>query len=42
MEVKTMKSTCRLVIGAAVAATTAVALWGPSAVLAGLTATGID
>jgi hypothetical protein len=42
MEVKTMKSTRRLVIGAAVAATSAVAMWGPSAVVGGIVATGID
>ena len=37
-----MKSTRRLVIGAAVAAATAVTMWGPSAILAGIVATGID
>jgi hypothetical protein len=42
MEVNPMQSTRHLVIGAAVAAATAVAMWGPSAVLGGITATGID
>jgi hypothetical protein len=42
MEVTAMKSTRRLVVGAAVAAATAVTMWGPTAILAGLTATGID
>jgi hypothetical protein len=37
-----MKSMRHLVIGAAVAAATAAALWGPAAVLGGITATGID
>jgi len=37
-----MTSTRRLVIGAAVAVATAVAMWGPSVVLGGITATGID
>jgi hypothetical protein len=37
-----MKSTCRLVIGAAVAAATALAMWGPTAVLGGIVATGLD
>jgi hypothetical protein len=37
-----MKSTRHLVIGAAVAAATAVAMWGPTAVLGGITATGLD
>jgi len=42
MEVPAMKSTPRLVIGAAVAVATAVALWGPTVVLGGITASGID
>jgi ABC-type enterochelin transport system permease subunit len=42
LEVIAMKSTRRLVIGVAVAAATAVAVWGPTAVLAGLTATAAD
>jgi len=37
-----MKSARRLVVGAAVAAATAAVLWGPTAVLAGITATGAD
>jgi hypothetical protein len=42
MEVTAMKSMRRLVVVAAVAAATAAAMWGPTAILAGLTATGID
>jgi hypothetical protein len=37
-----MKSTRHLVIGAAVAAATALAMWGPAAVLGGIVATGLD
>ncbi len=37
-----MKSTRRLVIGSAVAAVTAAVLWGPTAVLGGIVATGVD
>ena len=37
-----MKSTRHFVIGAAVAAATALAMWGPTAVLGGIVATGID
>lgn len=37
-----MKSTRRLVAGAIVAATTAALVWGPTAVLAGITASGVD
>jgi hypothetical protein len=36
-----MNSARRLVVGAAIAVATA-ALWGPTAVLAGITATAID
>jgi hypothetical protein len=32
----------RLVIGAAVAVATAAAMWGPTAVLGGIVATGVD
>jgi hypothetical protein len=35
-------TTIRAVLGVAVAAVTAVAMWGPSAVLGGIVATGID
>jgi hypothetical protein len=43
MEVNPMKSTSHLVIGAAVAAaTTALAMWGPAAILGGITASGVD
>jgi hypothetical protein len=42
VEVPDMNSARRLVVGAAVAVATAAALWGPTAVLAGLTATAID
>jgi hypothetical protein len=42
MEVPDMNSARRLVVGAAVAVATAAALWGPTAVLAGITATAID
>jgi len=37
-----MKSTRRLVVSAAVAAATAALVWGPTAVLAGITLNGID
>ena len=37
-----MKSTRRLVAGAIVAAATAALMWGPTAVLGGITASGID
>jgi hypothetical protein len=37
-----MSSACRLVVGAVIAAATAAALWGPAAVLGGITATGVD
>ncbi len=32
----------RIVLGVAVAAATAVAIWGPAAVLGGITASGVD
>ena len=32
----------RVVLGVAVAAASAVAVWGPSAILAGIVATGVD
>ena len=32
----------RVVLGVAVAAATAVGMWGPSAVLGGITASGVD
>ena len=37
-----MNSARRLVVGAAVAAATAAVLWGPTAVLGGIVATGLD
>jgi len=37
-----MKSTRRLVVSAIVAAATAALVWGPSAILAGITVTGVD
>jgi hypothetical protein len=37
-----MKSTRRRTVAALAAATTAVLVWGPTAVLAGITARGID
>jgi hypothetical protein len=37
-----MKSTRRLVVGAAVAVATAAALWGPTAILAGITFNALD
>jgi hypothetical protein len=37
-----MNSTRRLVISAAVAAVTAAVVWGPTAVLAGITARALD
>jgi hypothetical protein len=42
LEVLDMSSARRFVVGAAVAVATAAALWGPSAILAGITATGVD
>jgi len=32
----------RLVVGAAVAAATVAIMWGPTAILAGITASGVD
>ena len=37
-----MQSTKRLVVGAAVAAVTAVLVWGPTAILAGITYNFLD
>jgi hypothetical protein len=37
-----MQSTKRLVLGAAVAAVTAALVWGPTAILAGLSFNGLD
>jgi hypothetical protein len=37
-----MKSTRRLVAGAVVAAATAAVLWGPTAVVAGITVSGVE
>jgi hypothetical protein len=42
VKVSDMNSARRLVVGAVVAAATAAVLWGPTAVLAGLTATAVD
>jgi hypothetical protein len=42
MEVPDMNAARRLVIGAAVAVATAAVLWGPTAVLGGIVATGVD
>jgi hypothetical protein len=42
VEVSNMNSARRLVVGAVVAAATAAVLWGPNAVFAGITVTGVD
>ncbi|HEU0172518.1 MAG TPA: hypothetical protein VFR26_13745, partial [Acidimicrobiales bacterium] len=42
VEVSNMNSARRLVVGVVVAAATAAVLWGPTAVLAGITVTGVD